>query len=266
VPEDWLADFTGQVLVAIDVTFEPAGAAERTPAEMSAYFDGHKVLGSHVAGGCARVWTDFQLQSGGASRLLVKDSGLTPGQAGRLVQRLLEIETYRMMALLALPVAREVGGRLADMEMALAQAAEAAKAVKGVGEERELLGQLTTLSADVEAISSRTSYRFGAAQAYQEIVHRRIEALRESRIEGLQTIGDFMERRLLPAMRTCSSVHQRQEAIAERISRATALLRTRVDLAVEEQNRDLLASMDRRAKLQLRLQQMVEGLSTAAIT
>jgi uncharacterized membrane-anchored protein len=43
-------------------------------------------------------------------------------------------------------------------------------------------------------------------------------------------------------------------------------LRTRVDLAVEEQNRDLLASIDRRAKLQLRLQQTVEGLATAAIT
>jgi uncharacterized membrane-anchored protein len=34
----------------------------------------------------------------------------------------------------------------------------------------------------------------------------------------------------------------------------------------ERQNRQLLASMDRRARLQLRLQETVEGLSIAAIT
>jgi uncharacterized membrane-anchored protein len=43
------------------------------------------------------------------------------------------------------------------------------------------------------------------------------------------------------------------------------LLATRVGVARERQNQSLLASMDRRAKLQLRLQQTVEGLSVAAI-
>jgi uncharacterized membrane-anchored protein len=38
-----------------------------------------------------------------------------------------------------------------------------------------------------------------------------------------------------------------------------------VGIAREHQNQALLASMDRRAKLQLRLQQTVEGLSVAAI-
>jgi hypothetical protein len=52
----------------------------------------------------------------------------------------------------------------------------------------------------------------------------------------------------------------------QRLTRAVALLRTRVDLAVEAQNQELLGSMDRRARLQLRLQQTVEGLSVAAIT
>ncbi len=36
-------------------------------------------------------------------------------------------------------------------------------------------------------------------------------------------------------------------------------------MALEAQNQTLLASMDRRARLQLRLQQTVEGLSVAAI-
>ena len=37
-------------------------------------------------------------------------------------------------------------------------------------------------------------------------------------------------------------------------------------MEVEKQNRDLLASMNNRAKLQLRLQQTVEGLSVAAVS
>lgn len=49
------------------------------------------------------------------------------------------------------------------------------------------------------------------------------------------------------------------------MAQISALLSTRVDIKRERQNQDLLASMDRRARLQLRLQQTVEGLSLAAI-
>jgi uncharacterized membrane-anchored protein len=39
-----------------------------------------------------------------------------------------------------------------------------------------------------------------------------------------------------------------------------------VDVELERQNQQLLAQMNRRAKLQLRLQETVEGLSVVAIT
>ena len=95
---------------------------------------------------------------------------------------------------------------------------------------------------------------------------RRITELREDRIEGMQTIAEFMSRRLAPAVSTCEAVAKRQESLSARVARASNLLRTRVDLALEEQNRDLLKSMDRRASLQLRLQETVEGLSVVAIS
>jgi uncharacterized membrane-anchored protein len=66
-------------------------------------------------------------------------------------------------------------------------------------------------------------------------------------------------------MNSCVAAARRQEALSARIERAGSLLRTRVDIAREEQNQQLLAAMDRRSKLQLRLQQTVEGLSVAAI-
>ena len=67
-------------------------------------------------------------------------------------------------------------------------------------------------------------------------------------------------------MRTCRTVSERQEALSAKLARSADLLRTRVDVELEQQNRDVLRSMNRRAKLQLRLQQTVEGLSVAAVT
>jgi uncharacterized membrane-anchored protein len=122
------------------------------------------------------------------------------------------------------------------------------------------------LSAEIERIAAETTFRFGAAQAYYALVERRIDELREERISGIQTIREFIDRRLAPAMRTCESTRERLDALSRRVSRATQLLRARVEVQLESQNRDLLHSMDRRARLQLRLQETVEGLSVAAIT
>jgi uncharacterized membrane-anchored protein len=97
-------------------------------------------------------------------------------------------------------------------------------------------------------------------------VQQRIEELREERIEGFQTFREFNDRRFLPAIATCRSVSARQSQLSERIAHATVLLSTRVSVSREKQNQDILQSMDRRANLQLRLQQTVEGLSIAAIT
>jgi magnesium chelatase subunit I len=94
---------------------------------------------------------------------------------------------------------------------------------------------------------------------------RRIGELREKRLPGVPTIEEFMARRFRPAVATCATVSQRLHDLSERVAQASALLSTRVDITRERQNQALLASMDRRAKLQLRLQQTVEGLSVAAI-
>jgi uncharacterized membrane-anchored protein len=182
-----------------------------------------------------------------------------------MLQRLFEIETYRMMALLAFPLAKEVSAALAQAEKTLVHITSTL--AKNVAQdEAVLLDELTTLAAEVENIVSRTNYRFNAAVAYYDLVKRRIVELRETRIQGIQTFSEFMDRRLAPAMNTCDSVARRLEELSARIARASHLLRTRVDIAREQQNQALLASMDRRAHLQLRLQETVEGLSVAAIT
>jgi uncharacterized membrane-anchored protein len=127
---------------------------------------------------------------------------------------------------------------------------------------RELLG----VSAELEKILADTSFRFGATGAYEALVNQRIAVLREGRFEGRQTMGEFMMRRFDPAMRTVKSAERRLQQMAERAMRAGDLLRTRVDVERSAQNQAVLASMDRRADLQLRLQRTVEGLSVVAIS
>ena len=265
VPRDWLESLPGDLMVGLHVRVLQLGAQAPGPANLPAGMQGEHLAGSRMSGGRGSAWVDFQLGADGFGRVLLYDHGLRPRQAGRLVQRLLEIETYRMMALLALPLARRHGPDLSRAERGLTEITRRLTEIGALEEQRQLLDELTELAASIEGISAATNYRFAAARAYYTLVQRRIVELREERIEGYQTIGEFMERRMAPAMRTCEAVGQRIETLSGRLTRASQLLRARIEIQMEAQNRNLLASMNRRARLQLRLQETVEGLSVAAI-
>lgn len=266
VPEDWLRSLTGETMVAANIALVERISDVFDPDEIAAaYFGGNVITGGRMAGGAATAVTDFKIQEDGFSRFLVIDHGLTPRQAGRTVQRLLEIDSYRMLALLALPAARELGVALGKSERALATIT-AALVEASPEKEGELLDRLTRLEAEIEGRYADKLYRFSASQAYYELVQRRVSELREQRIPGLQPIEEFLDRRLTPAMKTCQAVVGRQASLSERVSRASQLLSTRVEVTRERQTQELLASMDRRAKVQLRLQETVEGLSVAAVT
>ncbi len=266
VPRDWLEGLPGRTLVARNILFrsgEPAAPDSDMISER--YFGGNTLVGSMVAGGNARAYTDLRVHPDGFGRLLVENLSLTPRQAGRTVQRMVEIDTYRMLALLALPVARELEPFLGEYERELVQVTSA-MVDAGTAGEPALLERLMKLEAAIESEDSKSHYRFSAAAAYYELVQRRIAELREQRIEGLQTFQEFMERRLAPAMATCVATASSLKAASSRVAGVTQLLSTKVNIALEQQNQGVLASMNRRAELQLRLQQTVEGLSVAAIT
>lgn len=266
VPKDWLASLSGRTMVATNILFTQGESAPPDADVISSqYFDGNTLVGSCVAGGNARAYTDFRVRPDGFGRLLVQNLSLTPRQAGRTVQRLVEIDTYRMLALLALPIARELGPFLNGYERELSEVTSSMIGA-GAAAEAGLLQRLMKLEAAIESQDSKTHYRFSAAAAYYELVQRRIAELREQRIEGLQLFQEFMERRLAPAMSTCIATAGRLKALSSRVASVTQLLSTKVDIALEQQNQAALASMNRRAKLQLRLQETVEGLSVAAIT
>jgi uncharacterized membrane-anchored protein len=236
-------------------------------AQLAAHFGTNVVVGAGIGDGAGMAFTDFVIHPDGFARFLLLDREMTERQAGRMLQRLFEIEAYRMMALLALPVARGLWPRLQAIERTLAGLTEriAAGVNAGPGQDEQLLQDLMALAAEIESALSASQARFGASRAYHALVTTRISELREVRIKGLQTIDEFMTRRLSPAMATCATASQRLHDLSERVAQASNLLSTRVDIARERQNQALLAATARRAKMQLRLQQTVEGLSVAAI-
>jgi uncharacterized membrane-anchored protein len=211
------------------------------------------------------AFTDFQLRPSGFERwLVVAPPDTTATRAGRILQRLLELETYRLMALRGMPAARALAPLLNEAEPQLAGLIEQLES--GGASDQQLLDQLVTLAARLERATAQHDYRFAATRAYAAIVAQRIAELRESAISGTQTIGEFLQRRLDPAIATVAAGAQRLASLSQRVERASGLLRTRVDIATEMQNQQLLAKLTRGQQLQLRLQSTVEGLSIAAIS
>jgi uncharacterized membrane-anchored protein len=263
LPVGWLGAMPGRTIVAAHAKVVAAPSDAIDAEFLSRHFGEHIVVGGDVGERSGSAYTDFRIHADGFSRFLVVDRGFTPRQTGRMLQRLFEIEAYRTMALLALPMARQQAVQLDVIEATLVDVTSAIAA--DGGDDEALLGRLTRLAAEVEGTLAAGQFRYNACRAYSGLVTMRITELRETRIAGVQPIGEFMARRFAPGVSTCATVSQRLHDLSQRVARASSLLSTRVDIARERQNIALLASMDRRAKMQLRLQETVEGLSVAAI-
>ena len=266
LPLGWVDGLPGKRLVAIHTHILQRSDPTPGPEDLMRYFGHDDLAGSQVSSGLATVWTDFRIGEDGHTRMLLQDHGLSPIRLGRVARRLHELETYRMMALLALPLAQSLQKELGPLERSLSETVRGMMPEANGGGDEELLARLSHIARDVEDISNRSSYRFAAARAYSALVAKRIAELGEEKLMNYQRLGVFLDRRFGPAMATCSAVTERINGLAQRCERANNLLRTRVDIALEGQNQQLLRSVEQRARQQLMLQETVEGLSVVAIS
>jgi len=268
-PEAWVEKTTGQILTSCFLEVIGPLTLKDTEKyvthEFFKYFKDESLAVNYVLGKEAAVASDFTIDADGHIRLAILAIGqVGENRLGRIVQRLLEIETYKSLAMLTLPVARDIFAKVGDLNSDLTDAVHAI--AEGEGTTQERLDALLSVSAQIEYLQSQSAYRFGGAEAYNAILIQRIKVLREERIQGRQTFSEFMMRRFDPAMRTCTSAQKRLRDISMRAARATDLLATRVTVRTNEQNRAVLHQMDKRAQLQMRLQETVEGLSVVAIS
>jgi uncharacterized membrane-anchored protein len=260
LPERWFERLPGKVVRATQLAFSDAEPGD----QLAGWFAEPDLVVCDVADGAARLYSDFRLHPDGFGRLLVVDHGLAGPEAALVIQRLQELGNYRNLALMALPLAQALTPEVSRYEARLAELSAAIAA--GELSDADLLAELSSLSASLAEMAAQTRYRMSATRAYGQISHDRLDSLRIGRVQGYPTLADFTDRRLLPAIRTCISFSARLEDLSQRLAWTSALLRTRVDTALSTQHRDLLASMDRRTRLQLRLQETVESLSVVAIS
>lgn len=221
-------------------------------------------LVSCTIGGGARIWSDFRIRDDGYGCLVVAANGLAPGDLTRAVQRLQELGNYRNLALLGLPVAREAWARLDEAESDLRSLGD--ELARTDVRDDELLERLCRVSLGLAAFAAATGYRMSATAAYAQLVEERLTELRPEPIAGYPSLFDFTQRRLLPAVRTCSAFARRERELTRRAAHVTSLLRTRIETRIENQNARVLGALNRSANMQLRLQHLVEGLSVVAIS
>ncbi|MBY6242746.1 DUF3422 family protein [Methylosinus sp. Sm6] len=253
----------GRLIVATHLCAIESGHSHEIYAQL---FNSQSLCLVRAAKGGAHVLTDFAVDPFGFTRLLVKTNGIGALETGRLLQRVLEIETYRTMALLGLPEARGAGAQLRAMESEISDITHALSQTQDMRTSRDLLKRSSDLLAKSEALSTRTAFRFGASRAYQAIVKNRLALIQEAKESHYTTISAFFSARLDPAIETCNAFEARQGRLAAQVERAVDLMRTGITFELEQQNRDLLDDMNRRARLQMRLQKLVGGLSIAALS
>lgn len=257
--EEAVQAVAGPLAARIAIAVSPMSSAPDETAPLDA-------CASSVLGGRARVWTDFRPDAHGFIRFRLLHDDLSPDQLGVLCQRILEIETYRMIALMSLPLARATGTLVQQLEAELGEITKRIEANAPQASSEPMFVDLTRLAARVEAELASASFRFSAALAYGAIVEDRVRALEETAHGERPLIGAFLMTRLTPAMRTCSSMQKALADLASRCARAADLIRTRIDLELARQNNALLETLNQRTRLQTRMQQTVEGLSVAAIS
>ena len=279
LPTQFLENFPGKHFLSTWIEMA-SSAYNYQPIDVEKYFFHDNFSGSNVAEDGANVFISFKTDSSnfigsGFRRVFIQNKNLRTRRTGRLLQRIVELETYQVLSLLGLSQVRTETANLSYLEKKIT---EITKSVSGKAKKNLVnksntnqnyqndLNELSYVVAKIEEIASSTNYRLSATSAYYKLVEQRIIDLREERLKSFQTHNEFLSRRLQPAIRTCEAFSRRLESLAVRAQRADNLVRTQIELSIQIQNKNLLESMEVRARAQLRLQETVESLSIVAIT
>ena len=279
LPIEFLENFPGDHFLSTWIEMVPSNFNFR-PIDIEDFFYHDNFAGSNVAEDGANVFMSFKSDrtdflGSGFRRVFIQNKNLRTRRTGRLLQRIVELETYQVLSLLGLSQVRQETSNLSNLEKQITEITKSVSktAKKNLNKKsidypdyQQDLNELSYVVAKIEEIDSSTNYRLSATAAYYKLVEQRIQDLREERLESFQTSYEFLSRRLQPAIRTTEAFSRRLESLATRAQRADNLVRTQIEMGVQIQNKNLLESMELRARAQLRLQETVESLSIVAIT
>jgi uncharacterized membrane-anchored protein len=256
--------FSGMPLIAA-TRIDLIDAAVISPGALAG-FNPPSLSYSAIFDGTAQAATDFVVGEDRFTRFEVAAGRSGKLQRGVIVRRLLEIETYRNLALLGLPLARTYSPRIRAQEAQQVTLMQQLGHGTTMQDNHAALDSLHDLSLEVGRTVDAVAYRFAASHAYANVLRSRVERLDEKPIGEFTTIARYLENRVEPAMATLTAVEKRLDALADRLERSTDLLNARITLSIEQQNQTVLDTISRTARSQYMLQRTVEGLSIVAIS
>ncbi|MEM9126165.1 MAG: DUF3422 domain-containing protein, partial [Pseudomonadota bacterium] len=232
---DWLMDAPGQRVTSVMIRVVERGPDADVRASLGQWFEPESLAVARMLDDAAICASDFRIDPAGHMRFAVFSAqGTGQRRTGRIVQRMCEIETYKAMSMLGFALVKQLTPRIGALDSKLTELM--GHMTDNSAHADKVLPDLLATSTELETLSARCSFRFGATGAYEAIVNQRIEVLREERFDGRQSFADFMMRRYDPAMRTVKSTERRLQALSDRAIRAGDLLRTRVDVERSAQN------------------------------
>lgn len=241
--------------------------ADRTiPDHLLSSFNLSSLCLADIENGKAQVATDFVPDAERFTRFELAAGGVTMLRRSILLRRLLEVETYRCMALLGLPLARAASPDVRTMENELSAVLDGLAETTNPERAQTVLDALHRLSARSGQLAERLGYRFAAGRAYGAVLRARLEGLRESGTSKGSTLTHFIGNRVDPGLATCAAIEQRLTVLSGKIERAIGLLDVRIGVDMQVQNAALLDNIAQTARSQFLLQRTVEGLSTIAIS
>ena len=214
----------------------------------------------------ASIWTPFATNSRGPTPFLIYEKDLHPNHLKRIISLTLDMWTYSILILhlvktvkAHLPAVNETADKLRNLMQDI-------KVIVGTTKTEEHLAQLLDNAESIEKLYADIGGHLETVPAYTKIVQERIEQLEIEKIPETQDMNTFIMDHIMPQVRQCTSVECKLRELSLRNARATGLVSTKVDLAVHQESKNLLKSLDKNSDTNVQLQHAVEVLSVIPLT
>lgn len=249
-----------------------------TVEEVKNTMPGPQVYGSRIFGHDISVMTTFTPDDYQRERYLVMSPSLDVllNQLARTIDTLVAIENYTHLILLPLQAFAQSIDQVHQFEQRhLYQRGLITTEIEASRPEK-LQHWLTVLTQDfmkVSRLAESMRFRLSASVPYDRIIRSNLVSLQEHTIPGCRQISEYVDGKTIGVADGYQQLVKRINALVNDFQGSIAVIRTKVELqlqeqnlALQDQNLQLLRSMDKTTRSQAILQRTVEGLSVIVIS
>lgn len=265
----------GLAVNALDLLITPSKAYDQE--DLATLLPGPQIYASKVLEKDISVATSFTPDEHSRERYLIwsPDPRILIPKLPRLIDILIALENYTHLILLPYNAfSRSVDQVQVYEQRHLYQRSLITKELKGARHPtlQQWLEGLTQDFLEVGRLADSMRYRLSASVPYDSIVQSNLQTLQEQSLPFGRTITDYIRWKITGVADGYQQLLARIHALEQDFEGTIAVLRTKIELVLQEQNlaqqdqnMKLLASVDKTTKSQAILQRTVEGLSVIVI-